>query len=133
MDAPSVVPGLGQVWLAPAGVRIRRWPAGLASRALAALQPVATSDRQGQVKSDRSSEPLERHRSESLEADSVGLGCRDDLIGDQDLTCTGLPGNRGGKVDGAAEVVAVLDHDRPGMDADVGRGESRGGRVLHQA
>ena len=50
------------------------------------------------MKPDWSGEPLERHRSEGLEADSVGLGGSDYLIGDQDLACTGLPGNPGGKV-----------------------------------
>ena len=41
---------------------------------LAALHPAASSGREGQVKPDRSGEPLEPHRSEGLEAGPDGLG-----------------------------------------------------------
>jgi hypothetical protein len=57
-------------------------------------RPVAASGREGKVQPDRSGEPLEPHRSEGLEADPVGLGGGDDLIGDQDLTCFGCPAIR---------------------------------------
>jgi hypothetical protein len=72
------------------GVRIRRWPAQLASRALATLHPVAASGREGQVKPDRSGEPLESHRSEGLEADSVGLGSGYLRIADATCSATTL-------------------------------------------
>ena len=49
------------------------------------------------MKPDRSGEPLEPHRSEGLEAGPDGLGTGDQLIGDQDLTCSGPPGDQGAR------------------------------------
>ena len=39
----------------------------------------------------------------------------------QDPTGAGMGGDPGGQVDGAAEVVAALDHHRPGRHPDMGR------------
>jgi hypothetical protein len=43
----DTVPAARQVWFAEAGVRIRRWPAGLASRGLAARHPAVPAARRG--------------------------------------------------------------------------------------
>ena len=68
---------------------------------------------------------LELRRADNAERQLLASGRRHHRLAHQDLAGSGLRGDPGRHVHGSAEVVAVLEHHRPGVDAHVGRWQAR--------
>jgi hypothetical protein len=60
----------------------------------------------------------------------VGVG--DELLADEDLAWAGVVGDPGRDVDGPAEVVALLEHYRAGVQAHAGLGQAHVRDALHE-
>ena len=73
------------------------------------------------VEGNQGAEPLERDGPDGRKADPLQrVGVSDDLVADQNLSRSGIVGDPGRDVDGAAEVVAVLEYHRAAVQADPG-------------
>ena len=97
------------------------------------MEQLASAGVGGVVEGDWSAQPLERDRSNGLKADRLQrVGVSNDLVADEDLPRSGVVGDPGSDVDRAAEVVAVLEHDRAGVQADPGPGQSDLGDAVDQ-
>src|SRR4029450_9044417 len=81
----------------------------------------ASASMDGGEEGDGGAQPLERDRPDRLKADRLrGVAVGDDLVTDEDLPRSGVVGDPGRDVDGAAEVVAVLEDHRATVQADAG-------------
>src|SRR4029453_12807331 len=73
------------------------------------------------IEGDRGGEAIQRDGPDRRKADRLQrVGVRDDLVADEDLPWSGIVGDPGRHVDRAAEIVAVLEAHRPGVQADPG-------------
>src|SRR5690606_1854087 len=106
------------------GLRVS-WGESLDSQAPArnslSLTVLALRERIGGEDLDGLGHPLQGHGADPREGELlVGNGI-DDGFGHEHLARAGVVGEPGGDVHRAAEVVALLEHHRPGVDADTSR------------
>ena len=75
---------------------------------------------------------LQLHRPDLGEGHVDPLGGIDDLLGDEDLTGPGVLGDPRGEVHRSSVVVALLEEDRSGVQANVSGWQAFGRYALHQ-
>ena len=72
------------------------------------------------VKANDARDALELHRTDLREGRAGNPGCVDNFLGDEHLARPRVLGDPRGEVHRLAEVVALLEEDRPGMETNVG-------------